>query len=148
MLQRLVAVCPQLDIDGLHNIWIIKPGAKSRGRGEKSDSTHNICYSKPADLLTCILGIKCAKHLDQILRLVDVDPTLIKESKWVIQKYLERPFLVHGTKFDLRQWFLVTDWNPLTVWFYKKCYMRFSTQPYSLDTLNRYDSDTDEGMNE
>ena len=71
-----------------------------------------------------------------------------KDLAWVIQKYIENPILYKEKKLDIRQWVLVTDYNPLTVWFYGECYIRLSASEYSHRNLkNRYSHLTNNSVN-
>ncbi|CAH1784425.1 unnamed protein product [Owenia fusiformis] len=109
-LKQLQKKSPQYAIDGCKNLWIVKPADKSKG-----------------------IGIEVHDKLDDITKFIS-NSTL--QGNYVAQKYIERPFLVYNTKFDIRQWFLVTDWNPLTVWFYRDSYLRICSQEFSLENMH------------
>ncbi|CAI2363824.1 unnamed protein product [Moneuplotes crassus] len=62
--------------------------------------------------------------------------SLLNKKKTVIQRYIEDPYLINGYKFDLRLYVLVTCLDPLKIFFYDDGLARFSTQQYSLDSIN------------
>lgn len=76
------------------NVWIMKPGNKSRGR-----------------------GIVLLNKLEDVM--AKMNPSTKSDTRYVIQKYIERPLLIHNTKFDIRQWFIITCSQPLTLWIYR-----------------------------
>jgi tubulin monoglycylase TTLL3/8 len=99
----------QYCINGCRNVWIVKPSGKSRGR-----------------------GIKVMRELDEIFRNCESDG-----FQWICQKYIERPQLIKGYKFDIRQWVLVTDFNPLTIYIWNQPYLRFAGQKYDETMTDR-----------
>lgn len=120
ILSKLEEKFAQTRMNGDKNIWIIKPAGLSRGRGIKLMDSY-------ADIYAATKG---------------------KDLPWVIQKYIERPLLYQGRKLDIRQWVMVTDWNPLVIWFYQECYVRLSTSKYDLGNIsNKFSHLTNNSIN-
>ena len=59
----------------------------------------------------------------------------VKTSSFVIQKYIERPLLIQGRKFDIRQWILVTQ--DLDCYFFKEGYVRTSANEFALRDIDK-----------
>ncbi|VVC38473.1 Tubulin-tyrosine ligase/Tubulin polyglutamylase [Cinara cedri] len=110
LLDMVKIYCPQHYIDGNTNTWIIKPTSNCSGH-----------------------GILLSRDLNKIKEKTTVTDGLKNN---IVQKYIEKPLLIYSCKIDLRQWFLVTNMNPVVIWMYKEGYVRFCANSFSMKNMH------------
>ena len=116
------------------NIWILKPTGFNRGRG--------VSVFNSMEKLKNLIKFYSEGGSDPQMQanpgeMFKDDPiqsiimSAVKSRTFVIQKYIERPLLIHNRKFDIRVWVLVN--HEMKVYFFKEGYIRTSSAEYSID---------------
>lgn len=134
LLKEIYRYRPQLSCEGCHSIWIIKPGHCSRGRGIRMASklgviTNLLTKAKNKYVVQKYIG-KIENKLNSLSRFFFTFRSILNSHS--IPLFTEEPLLIHDTKFDIRQYYLVTSTYPLVIWMYRDCYLKFSSQKYNL----------------
>lgn len=131
ILQQLRTLDTQFGAVGVENqsVWICKPSNLSQGRGIQLLTSLDDILALQATQDPSTVG---AEEND---RSSSSSSSLAPKTKWVVQKYMEQPLLSlqRGRKFDIRQWVLITSLEPLSVFWYHKCYLRFCSEPFGLE---------------
>ncbi|CAH1779549.1 unnamed protein product [Owenia fusiformis] len=102
-----------------NTIWIMKPVAKSQGKGI-------FLFRRLKD----ITDWKKGEYQTQM------DPNREAPETYVVQRYIEDPYLIGGRKFDLRVYVLVTSYVPLKAWLYRSGFARLSNSRFSMDSID------------
>ncbi|XP_068696845.1 probable tubulin polyglutamylase TTLL9 [Montipora foliosa] len=104
--------------------WIMKPVGKSQGKGI-------FLFRKLKDIMDW-------KKEDPYRAAMSDDRKDEKETPeaYIVQWYVENPYLIGGRKFDLRVYVLVTSYAPLCAWLYREGFARFSNTRFSLDAID------------
>ncbi|XP_063710021.1 tubulin glycylase 3B-like [Culicoides brevitarsis] len=94
--------------DGCNNIYLLKPCDSGNGYG--------------------IILLDAERKIISVAR--------CQKRKYIAQKYIERPLLIYGVKFDIRQYFFITMHNnKFRAWAHDACTIKFATDQFTLDTL-------------
>ena len=98
------------------NIWIVKPG-ENTNRGT---------------------GISVYSNISQIREEIKTSAATAKPKRtFILQKYLDKPYLINKRKFDIRAYALVICANGiLQAYYYNEGYIRTSSKEFSLAALS------------
>ena len=91
-------------------MWLLKPASLNQGR-----------------------GIEICHNFKDIMHKLAVKPP---NSLWLLQKYIERPLLFKGRKFDIRMWAVGTSKSELL--YYKHGYLRTTSNEYDTTATDSY----------
>ncbi|GIQ90465.1 tubulin polyglutamylase TTLL1, partial [Kipferlia bialata] len=88
-------------------VWIVKPTNRAQGK-----------------------GIQIVSKLAQIKRFSHGRGVSSRSDQYIITRYIDRPMLIGGKKFDLRLYVLVVSFRPLKCYIYQNGFCRLCSVPY------------------
>jgi hypothetical protein len=110
------------------NVWLLKPAGYNRGIG-----IHVFDNLQTLDNLISDYK-KLANNEKVPHRSRSIVPTKACGSRFVLQKYIERPMLFKRRKFDIRVWVVLT--HDMKVYMFHEGYLRTSCNPYECSNFN------------
>ncbi|EPZ31072.1 tubulin tyrosine ligase-like family, member 1 [Rozella allomycis CSF55] len=97
-----------------NSIWIMKPTNQARGNG-----------------IFIINKLQQIKKWSRDGKSDSLFNYATSRDTYVVSRYVERPLLIGGRKFDLRMYVLVTSWNPMIAYRYRLGFCRFCAVRYT-----------------
>jgi hypothetical protein len=113
------------------NLWLLKPTELNRGQGINlfnKLSTFKY-YMQTFNLWENPMKAKEDEKFDNKRKV-----NMTRSTKFVVQKYLEKPLLIHGRKFDIRIWTMID--HEMNLYVFKEWYVRLSSELFNLSENN------------
>lgn len=108
---------------------------KCSRKGKSKKRTQNIWIVKPGENSNQGQGIKICKSLIEIKEILNSQVS--NPRTYILQKYIEKPYLLNKRKFDIRCYAMITSINGVIQgYFYTDGYLRTSSNEYSLKDVN------------
>ena len=104
---------------------------------ENPEKSHNLWIIKPGECTNCGNGIQISSNFQEIEAIISNSES---KHSYIVQKYIEKPLLVHRRKFDIRCYGLCSCFNGhVQGYFYQEGYLRTSSKEFSLKNAgNRF----------
>ena len=110
--------------DSGENVWLLKPSGFNRGIG--------ICvFSSLEEFKTIVEDYHEGLRAQSKSETAKNRPKKPRSARFVIQKYIEKPLLLHQRKFDIRMWSVLTQDSQ--GYLYREGYLRTSSESFTLD---------------
>jgi len=88
---------------------------------DRDEEKKNVLYIIKPSASSCGRGIK----------VISKNTHIGKKQGCVISKYVHKPLLINGFKFDIRLYVLVTSYDPLKIYLYQDGLVWFATEKYT-----------------
>jgi len=117
------------------NLWIIKAPNLNRGRCIKVFNDYNKIIKFINEINKGNVHEYDNINEEEEIN-IDKKGYKYKSNKIIIQKYIEKPFLYYGRKFDIRIWVLLT--HKMKAYMFKEGHLKVSSINYDLDSNNSF----------